>query len=130
MPDVELFSLLGLNTAKVSGVAVTATSDASPQTIATLNTPSLVAGTYMLAYSFQVTHSAKNQPLFFKTSGDASDAAYFTNSASVNDELHVNRFYAYPVVHAGGVYTLKLDAYKPIGGATFDFVDLMFNRVA
>ena len=124
----ELLDILTFSTAKASGVALTATSDASPQTIVTLTTPDLAAGEYLFGYSFQVTHSGKNQPLFFKTGGDINDAAYFTNSASDTDELHVNRFYAYPYTHSGGVMTITLLAYKPTGTATFDFSDLMFTR--
>jgi len=129
MPDKQLFDLVSFNTEKASAVVITATNDSPAQTVVSLVTPSLPVGTYMLGYMFQITHSAKNQPLYFKTSGTYSDAAYFSNSASDNDELHVNRFYAYPIQWAGGVVTLELDMYKPVGGATVDFVDLVITRV-
>ena len=125
----ELFDIAFNQFGKVSAVNLTATSDASPQTVVTMTTPVLEAGDYMIFYSFQVTHGAKNQPLFFKTAGTYADAEYFANSASDSDELHVNRAYGFPKEHAGGVITLSLEMYKPTGSAVIDFADVMVTRV-
>ena len=125
----ELFDVAFNQFEKVSAVALTATSDASPQTIVTMTTPTLEAGDYTIIYSFQVTHSGKNQPLFFRTAGTYADTDYFANSASDTDELHVNRLYGYPKEHAGGPITLTLQMYKPVGAATIDFADVMISRI-
>ena len=124
----ELFDLAFNQFAKVSAVTITATSDASPQTIVTMTTPALEAGDYNIAYSFQVTHSAKNQPLYFKTGGTYEDSDYFANSVSDNDELHTNRLYGFPKEHAGGAITLSLLMYKPVGTAVVDFADVIVSR--
>lgn len=125
----ELFDVAFNQFEKVSAVNLAATSDASPQTVVTMTTPLLEAGDYNIVYSFQATHSAKNQPLFFKTGGTYADAAYFANSAGDNDELHVNRLYGFPKEHAGGAITLSLLMYKPTGTAVIDFADVVVSRV-
>ena len=129
MADKQLFDAAFNQFEKASGVVITATTSGAPQTVVTMTTPSLPAGDYSIGYSFQVTHSAKNQPLYFKTGGTFSDAAFFANSASDTDELHVNRFYGFPKTFAGGVITLSLLMYKPTGGATIDFGDVMVSRI-
>lgn len=129
MDDKDLFEAATFNTVKVSAVAVSATSDASPDTIATLVTPSLPAGWYWIGYSFEVTHSAKNQPAYFKLSGTYTDDNYFSNSASDSDETNLNRQYGYPKDFAGGVITMNMLAYKPTGTVVFDFCDLFVHRV-
>jgi len=129
MADKQLFDTAFNQFEKATAVAITATSDASPQTVVTMTTPSLPAGDYSIMYSFQVTHSGKNQPLYFKTGGTFADAEYFANSANDTDELHVNRLYGFPKSFAGGVITLSLLMYKPTGGATIDFADVVVSRV-
>jgi len=122
-PGIESFAV-----AKASDIAITATSSGAPQTAVTV-TQTLSAGWYMIGYSFQATHGAKNQPLYFKTGGTYTDAAFFANSANDNDELHVNRFYAFPKEFAGGELTLSVEVYKPVGTATLDFVDVIINKL-
>ena len=127
----ELFDVASFNMEKASAVVVTSESDASPDTVVTMTTPSLPAGTYTINYSFQVTFTNKNQPGYFKTSGTYGDAAFFSISASDLDELHKNRLYGYPKVHAGGPITMSLDFYKAAGTAlTVDFADVAISRVA
>ena len=123
----ELFDILTLDTAKVNAVDITATSDASPQTVISLTTPTLEDGFYMVGYSFQVTHGAKNQPLYFRVGGTLEDAAFFSNTAGDNDELHKNRAYFYPKQLSGSVL-LTLEMYKPTGSTTIDFADVFVSR--
>ena len=130
MSDIEFFNVASFNFNKESAVVLTATSDASPQTVVTVTTPSLDLGTYAFGYAFQVTHSAKNQPLYFKLNGTYTDLSYFANSAGDSDELVLNRFYSYPKEAVSGVVTLNLLMYKPTGGATIDFCDVFVRRVA
>ena len=125
----ELFTTLSFDTEKVSAVAITATSDAAPQTVVTMTTGVLPVGTYNIGYSFQVTHSAKNQPMYFKLDGTYADANYFSNTAGDSDELNKNRAYFYPKEHAGGSIIISLLMYKPVGGATIDFADVVVHRV-
>ena len=125
----ELFDVAFNQFEKVSAVNITATSDASPQTVVTMTTPSLPAGDYNIAYSFQATHGTKNQPLFFKTGGTFSDAAYFSNSAADADENVQNRLYGFPKTFAGGVITLELLMYKTTGATVIDFADVIVSRV-
>jgi len=125
----ELFDIAFYQFEKVSAVNITATSDASPQTVVTMTTPSLPAGDYNIAYSFQATHGTKNQPLFFKTGGTFSDAAYFSNSAADADENVQNRLYGFPKTFAGGVITLELLMYKTTGATVIDFADVIVSRV-
>ena len=130
MADVELFNVLAFETQNESAVAITATTSGAPQTVITLTTAALTAGTYMLGYSFQVTHAAQNRPLFFKISGTYADAAYFVNESSGNNQLNLNRAYMYPKSHAGGQITLALDMYEATATATIDLVDVFVHRVA
>ena len=130
MADKQLFDVVSFNSEKSSGVAITATTSGAPQTVVTMTTASLAAGTYNIGYAFQVTHSAKNQPLYFKLDGTYADTNFFANAAGDSDELNKNRAYFYPKEHAGGVITLSLVMYKPTGGATIDFADIVASRVA
>ena len=126
----EFFDVAFNQFQKVSAVTLTATDLGSAQTIVTMTTPTLEMGDYSLLYSFQVTHDAKNQPLYFGTGGTFADAAFFANSAEDNDELHVNKFYGYPQSFAGGApIVLSLLMYKPIGTAIIDFADVMVSRI-
>jgi len=129
MANKELFDVTDNQFQKSSVVLVTATAPGAPQTIVTMTTASLPAGDYTLYYSFQATHSAKNQPFFYKLDGTYPDAEYFSNSASDTDELHVNRLYGYPKPHAGGPITMTFLAYKPTGTVTLDFCDVVLTRV-
>lgn len=131
MADIELFTATAFNTNKVSAVPITATTSGAPQTVVTMTTPELAVGTYMIAYSFQVTHGAQNRPLFFKLSGTYPDAAYFVNESSGNNQLNMNRLYGYPTdLVAPGVITLSLDMYEATASATIDFADVWVNRIA
>ena len=125
----ELFDIAFNQFEKASGVTLTATSSGAPQTVVTMTTPSLPAGDYNIMYSFQVTHGSKNQPLYFKTGGTFSDAAYFSNSAADADENVQNRLYGFPKTFAGGVITLDRLMYKPTGTTIVDFADVMVSRV-
>ena len=129
MADIEFFNVAFNQFEKATAVAITATSDASPQTVVTMTTPSLPAGDYMITYSFQATHSGKNQPMFYKIDGTYADANYFSNAASDNDQLHVNRLYGFPKAHAGGVITMTLLVYKPTGTVVCDFADVICTRI-
>jgi len=125
----ELFDILTHQFKKVSAVALSATSDAAPQTIVSITTPDLPAGNYFIYYSFQVTHSSRKKPLYFRLDGTYGDAEYFANSAGDNDELHLNRLYGYPKSHLGGVIDLSLFMYKPDGTAVVDFCDIGVRRI-
>ena len=125
----ELFDIASFNTEKASAVTITATTSGAPQTVVTMTTPSLPLGVYNIGYSFQVTHSAKSQPVYFKTGGTYADALFFANTANDSDELNMNRSYFFPKEGVSGVVVLELLMYKPAGGATIDFADVVITRV-
>ena len=129
--DQQLFDAVAFHTEKVSGVAVTATTGASPQTIVTMTTPSLPAGTYNLAYSFAVTFLDNNRPLHFGIGGTYADSDFYSVSSNVNNvTTHMNRLYGYPKDHTGGAITISLVAYDPLAEAVIDFADVIVSRVA
>jgi len=130
MADVELFDIATFHTEKASGVAVTATTSGAPQTVVTMTTPILPAGTYNIAYAWQATFLARDKPLYFKLGGTFADAEFFSNAAGTNTALHVNRLYGYPKVFAGGAMTVSLEMYDPLADAVVDFCDVVVSRVA
>ena len=125
----ELLDILSYATASgTNDHVVTATADPGEE-IVSVTTGVLDAGKYALTYAFQVTFTGKNQPAYFKTTGDKNDAAFFAISASDNDELHKNRLYGYPFDWVGGVMTVGLNFYIPTGGVTVNFSDITISRV-
>ena len=128
----ELFTDEGnaFNTAKVSGVVLTSIDSGAPDTVVTMTTASLPAGTYQMYYSFQITFGLKNKTCYFKQGGTYSDAAFFAITAGDADELHKNRLYGFPKEHAGGPLTLSLEMYKiDTTAMTIDFADVVLVRV-
>ena len=130
MADVELFDIATFHTEKASNVIVTATTSGAPQTVVTLTTPSLPAGTYNFVYAWQAQFFGKDRPLFFKIGGTYADAQFFSNASGSNNALHVNRLYGYPKVHAGGPVTMSLEMYDPLTEAIVEFCDVVISRVA
>ena len=126
----ELFDVIEAHSNKATAVAVSATADPGDEVVS-LTTPVLPAGEYTLFYAFQVTFAERNQPLFYKLTGDKADADWFSEEASANNALHRNFTYGYPFTHAGGALTIGLNFYRDVqlSSATVDFVDLMVKRV-
>jgi len=125
----ELFDIASYDTAKAAGIAITATTEGSPQTVVTLTTPNLPAGKYNIGYSWQATFQGKDRPLFFKIGGTLADAAFFSNAPGVNNALVYNRAYFFPKDYVGGVVTLSLEMYDPLAQAVVDFVDVSIARL-
>ena len=126
----ELFDIASFGTSKAVNQTITATTSGAPQTIVTLTTPSLPAGKYNIAYSFQVTFGERNKQIYYKTGGTYADALFFAMSSRENDELHLNHSYFFPKDFAGGVITISLEMYYPSGAATvIDFADVFVTRV-
>ena len=130
MADIQLFDAASHHTAKASNVIITATTSGAPQTVVTMTTPILPAGTYNIVYAWQATFLARDKPLYFKLGGTFADAAFFANAAGTNTALHVNRLYGYPKVFAGGAITVSLEMYDPQADVVVDFADVVISRVA
>jgi len=128
--DQQLFDAVSFGTAKASGITVTSEASGSPDTIVTMTTANLPAGTYFVAYSFEVLFGSKNQPAWFKLAGTFPDSDYFSISSADTDELNRNRMYGYPKVWGGGPVTLTLQMYKSAATTlTANFADVMLHRV-
>ena len=128
--SIEFFDVSTFNTNKASGIL--AIGDTF-QEVVTMTTPVLEAGTYVVAYSFQVDfNGTKNKPMFFQVTGTFADSIEFAETAGDQDADHKNRSYSYPKVWAGGVVTIGLDMKKDaaLGQLDCDFVDVSIYRVA
>lgn len=129
MANVQQFGVASFDTAKVSGVPITATAETSPQTVVTMTTPSLPIGKYMISYAFQATYGAKDRALFYRMGGTYGDAKFFSYAPGVNEALHINNSYGFPKDHAGGPIVLSVEMYDPLAEVVCDFADVVVQRV-
>jgi len=101
--------------------------------LVTMTTPSLEAGTYMIAFAWEGNfHDQKNRPFDTQITGTFAGEIY-SDSVGDNDVGIKTRYYAFPKVWAGGAITLGLQGRKDGSFSAqmdIEFIDVMIQRVA
>ena len=128
MADVDIFAIPGrINIEKLTTPLVLTPGDPMEQVV-TMTTPVLEAGTYFVAYSFELLIGTKSQDVLWKVTGDLADANAFSLQAE-SGSAYKNRLYGYPKVWAGGALTLGIEMQCVSTACTVNFCDVFANRI-